>query len=131
MFYMRTALRYVSRYANAIGGVIVAVVALQLAACGSPEERAQRYYEDGMKLLADHQDQKAAVEFRNAIRWKKDLVPAWRGLAQTQENTHNWQGLVPILQEIIDLDSKDEATRTKLTRLLVAGGAIDRALKDS
>ena len=107
----------------------MALVALQLAGCGSPEERAQRYYEDGMKLLADHQDQKAAVEFRNAIRLKKDLVPAWRGLAQTQENIHNWQGLAPILQEILDLDPTDQTTRLKLTRLLVAGGAVDRALR--
>src|SRR5262249_21221771 len=82
-----------------------------------------------MKLLADHQDQKAAVEFRNAIRWKKDLVPAWRGLARTQENIHNWQGLFPILQEIVDLDPNDQTTRLKLTRLLLAGGAVDRALR--
>src|SRR5690242_18695824 len=120
-----TSSRHVSRLATKIGGVIITVVALQLAGCGSPEERAQRYYEDGMKLLADHQDQKAAVEFRNAIRFKKDLVPAWRGLAQAQENSHNWQGLVPILQEIVDLDPKDETTRLKLAKLLVAGGAVD------
>ena len=126
---MRTVSRYLSRYAPKIAGVLMALVALQLAGCGSPEERAQRYYEDGTKLLADHQDQKAAVEFRNAIRLKKDLVPAWRGLAQTQENIHNWQGLAPILQEILDLDPTDQTTRLKLTRLLVAGGAVDRALR--
>src|SRR5438105_1951383 len=123
---MRTLSRYISRHANTIAIVLASVVALQLAGCGSPEERAQQYYENGTKLLADHEDQKAAVEFRNALRLKKDLMPAWRGLAQTQENAHNWQGLVPILQEIIDLDPKDTTTRIKLARFLIVGGAFDR-----
>src|ERR1039457_4622572 len=89
----------------------VALIALQLAGCGSPEERAQSYYESGMKLLADHNNEKAAVEFRNALKLKKDLLPAWRGLAQTEEATHHWEGLVPVLLTILDLDPKDEATR--------------------
>ncbi len=107
----------------------VALVALQLAGCGSPEERAQRYYESGMKLLSAHDDLKAAVEFRNALRLKKDLLPAWRGLAQTAEDTHNWQGLAPVLRSILDLDPKDEATRIKLAKLLLAAGAADQSLK--
>ena len=79
-----------SRYANKIGGVFVTLALLQLAGCGSPEERAQRYYDDGMKLLADHQDQKAAVEFRNALRLKKDLLPAWRGCANGDLDSAIW-----------------------------------------
>ena len=107
----------------------VALIVLQLAGCGSPEERAQSYYESGMKLLADHNNEKAAVEFRNALKLKKDLLPAWRGLAQTEEATHHWEGLVPVLRTILDLDPKDEATRLKLARLLLVGGAVDRSLK--
>ena len=73
---------------------LATVIALQIAGCSSPDVRAQRYYESGMKLLAAHEDAKAAVEFRNAVRLKKDLLPAWRGLAQTEENTHRWADLV-------------------------------------
>ena len=115
--------------ATKISAALAAVLALQLAGCGSPEVRAQRYYEDGMKLLAAHEDAKAAVEFRNALRLKNDLLPAWKGLAQTEEDTHHLEGLVPVLQSILDLDPKDEATRIKLARLLVGGGAPQRALK--
>src|ERR1700733_408136 len=108
---------------------LVALVALLLAGCGSPEVRAQRYYDSGMKLLAAHEDAKAAVEFRNALRLKKDLLPAWRGLAQTVEDTHHWEGLAPLLRTILDLDPKDQATRIKLARLLLAGGAAEQSLK--
>ena len=107
----------------------VALLALQLAACGSPEDRAQRYYESGEKLLAAHEDQKAGVEFRNALKLKKDFLPAWRGLAQTEESAHNWGGLAGVLRAILDLDPNDEATRLKLAKLLVAGGAPDQASK--
>jgi len=83
-------------YSHATKLSIALAAALTLAACGSPEQRAQRYYEDGMKLLAAHEDAKAAVEFRNALRLKNNLLPAWRGLAQTEEDTGHLQGLVPI-----------------------------------
>ena len=61
--------------------------ALSAAGCSSPEERAQSYYDSGMKLLAAHDDQKAAIEFRNAVKLKKDFLPAWRGLAQAEEDS--------------------------------------------
>jgi len=119
---------FISRTAT-IRLVFVALVALQLAGCGSPEDRAQRYYQSGMKYLAAHDDAKAAIEFRNALRLKKDLMPAWRGLAETAEATHDLQHLVSVLREILDLDPKDEATRLKLARLLLAAGDANASLK--
>lgn len=107
----------------------VILFALLLASCGSPEERAQRYYESGMKLLAAHEDQKAGIEFRNALRLRKDLLPAWRGLAQASEATSQWDVVIPVLRTILDLDPKDDTTRLKLARLLVARGAVDESLK--
>jgi cellulose synthase operon protein C len=121
--------RLLCRYPAKIRVAFIVFAALLLSSCGSPEQRAQRYYENGMKLLAAHEDQKAAVEFRNALRLKKDLLPAWRGLAQTEEAAHHWEGVFPILREILDLDPKDEDTRLKLVKLLLASGASDQALK--
>src|SRR5271155_1778731 len=121
-------LRLYYRHAAKIRVASIVLVALQLAACGSPEERAERYYESGQKLLAAHEDAKAAVEFRNALRLKKDLLPAWRGLAPIEEAAHHAEGLSPVLRTILDLDPKDKTTRIKLAGLLLAGGAVDRAL---
>ena len=107
----------------------VVLFALQVAGCGSPESRAKSYYDDGMKLLASKNYQTASIEFRNAVKIKKDMIPAWRGLAETEEATQHWDVLVPVLRTILELDPKDDATRMKLARLLVAGGAMDQALK--
>jgi cellulose synthase operon protein C len=108
---------------------LAALLALGIAGCSSPEVQAQHYYEDGVKLLAAHEDAKAAIEFRNALRLKKDLLPAWRGLAQTEQDSHNWANLAPVLQSILDLDPNDEPTRIKLAKLFLAGGGAKQALK--
>ena len=101
---------------------------MQLACCSSSAERAQGYYDNGVKLLAKHENQKAQIEFKNAIDLKRDMIPAWRGLAQIEEANLHWAALVPILQTIVQLDPHDTKTKLKLARLLLAGGATDRAL---
>ena len=105
------------------------IVALQVCGCGSSADRAQSYYEHGAKLLAAHDNQRAAIEFRNAIKLKKDMLPAWRGLAQIEELNRHWEGLVPILGTIVELDPKDVETKLKLARLQLLSGATDEALK--
>jgi len=122
-------LRLFCQHIPKIRVAFVVLVALQLVACGSPEERAQRYYESGMKLLAAHENYKAAVEFRNALRLKKDLLPAWRGLAETVEATNNLRDLIPVLRSILDLAPKDDVTRLKLAKLLLIEGGANQALK--
>ncbi len=118
-----------NRPSTKIRFALLGLIALQVAACSSAADRAQSYYEHGVKLLAEHDNQKAAIEFRNAIKLKKDLLPAWRGLAQIEELDRHWQGLVPILRTIVELDPKDVETRLKLARLMLLGGATDEALK--
>jgi len=108
---------------------LLVLIALQVSGCSSSADRAQSYYEHGTKLLAEQNYVWAAIEFKNAIKLKKDLVPAWRGLAQTEELNHNWQGLVPILRTIVELDPKDVETKLKLARFMLLGGATDEALK--
>jgi len=100
-----------------------------LAACSSSAERAQSYYEKGMKYLQEHDNQKAEIEFKNAVKYKDDLLPAWRGLAQIDESAHQWQALIPVLKKIVELDGKDVDAKVKLARLMLFGGAADQALK--
>lgn len=109
--------------------VLVIFIALQVLSCSSPEERAQSYYESGVRLLAANDNEKAAVEFLNAVRLNKNLLPAWRGLAKAEEAAQHWERLVPALRMILQIDPKDDAARIKLARIFLAGGAIDQALK--
>jgi tetratricopeptide (TPR) repeat protein len=108
---------------------ILAFVVIQLAGCSSSEQRAQSYYEHGKELLAAHDNQRAEIEFRNAVKYNPKLLPAWRSLADVEEQMHNWRVLVPALRNILELEPDDVATRIKLGRLLLVGGAFDDALK--
>ena len=44
-----------------LGRIALILAALQLAACNSPEDRAQTYYERGMKLVAQEDYVKASL----------------------------------------------------------------------
>jgi cellulose synthase operon protein C len=105
------------------------LLALQVACCSSPEERAESYYKDGVKLLSRHDYQRAAIEFKNAIRLKADLLSAWRGLAQAEALDHHWPEVVQALRAIVQRAPTDTSARVKLARLLLVGGAVEDALK--
>jgi Tfp pilus assembly protein PilF len=87
---------------------------LMAAGCTSDQDKAQTYYERGMKLLSQKDDVKASIEFRNAIQLKKDLVGAWRGLADIEERRKNWQAFAGNLTTIVELDQRDVDSRLKL-----------------
>ena len=38
-----------------------------------------------MKLFSEHDNAKAAIELRNAVRLKRDLIGAWKALAEIDE----------------------------------------------
>lgn len=105
------------------------LAALQFSACGSRQERAENYYKSGMSYLAKHDYAKARVELRNALQLKGDMVQAWRAMSQINEHDKNWAALAGSLRRIVELDPKDIASRTRLARLYLAGGAVDAALK--
>jgi tetratricopeptide (TPR) repeat protein len=114
---------------TAAGLAFAVLLILELTGCGSPEDQAKSYYDHGMQLMAEHDNARAAVEFKNAVKVKKDYIPAWRALAKIAELDRNWAGVVPPLRTVIELDPKDVDDRLKLARLLVLGGASDEALK--
>jgi len=94
-----------------------------------PEKQAQDYYEHGVKL-AEHGDySKAVIELRNAVRLNKNLLPAWRSLAQIEETRQQWADLTRSLQSISSLDPTDVGARIKLAKLLALGGRVYQALE--
>jgi len=111
-----------------IPSALLALAVLLVAGCDSPEDRAQSYYEHGMKLFSEHDNARAAVELRNAVKLKKDMIGAWRALAQIEEINRNWGGVVTALRTVVDLDRNDVAARLNLGRLLLLAGSPDEAL---
>ena len=109
--------------------VCLILCAFQLAACSSREQRAQRYYENGMSYLEKKDYTKARIELRNALQLREDMVVAWRALAKIDEHERNAQSLLASLRRIAELDDKDVAARAQLGRLYIAAGAVKEELK--
>jgi tetratricopeptide (TPR) repeat protein len=101
---------------------------LQIGGCGSPEDRALSYYESGMKLFSAHENAKAALELRNAVRLKRDMIGAWKVLAEIDEASRNWPNLVGDLRAIMDLAPNDVSARLKLGKLLLRAGSSSEAI---
>jgi tetratricopeptide (TPR) repeat protein len=104
------------------------IAALLLSDRGSPQEKAQKYYEHGVALVEKGDYAGASVELKNAVSLKGDLLPAWRSLAQIEETTKNWPHLVTSLKSIVSLDQSDVEARIKLAKLLLLSGAANQAL---
>ena len=98
--------------------VLLLLAVLLVAGCGSKEQRAQSYYERGMKLLAQHDDVKARLEFRNALQLKTNMVGAWRALAEIEERNQNRAPLIDIRRTIVELDPNDVDAKVRLAKLL-------------
>jgi pentatricopeptide repeat protein len=111
-----------------VGRLLMMLPIVLLAGCGSPEQRAQNYYESGMALIAKKDDLKARMDLLQAVKYKSDKVEAWRALAGIDERTGS-NGVFTDLRRIVELDPNDLDARLKLARIMIAGGASDAALK--
>ncbi len=111
--------------------VVLMWAVVQIAGCGSPEERAQNHYERGMQLLAKNDYAKATVEFKNALQLKKDMLGAWRGLAQVEQHNGDWTSVAQILRKVVEIDPKDLDAHLRLARLYVLSNALDEAVKEA
>lgn len=106
---------------------LTCLVAVMIAACSSPEERAQSHYEKGMQQLEAKKYQLAAIEFKSALQLQEEHPGALRGLARIEEERNNWEAVAAILRKLVTLDPKDLDSRLRLVRLLVLHNALDDA----
>lgn len=108
---------------------IVALGALVLAGCSSPEEKAKSYYASGAALLESGDYARASVEFRNALAIKKDYAEAWFGMAQIEEHSQDWSRMVGDLNKVIELDDKHIRAHQSLAKFYLVAGNLPAALK--
>ncbi|MEH2628571.1 tetratricopeptide (TPR) repeat protein [Bradyrhizobium sp. AZCC 1719] len=111
-----------------VRGALALLLVTFLAGCGSPEERAQSYYESGIALIEKKDDLEARKELLKAVKYKSDKVEVWRALAGIDERTKA-SSLFLDLRRIVELDPNDLNARLKLARIMVGGGAAEAALR--
>jgi Tfp pilus assembly protein PilF len=87
-----------------INWIFLALFSLAIAACSSPEERAQAHYASGMELLQSGDFVRAGLEFRNALDFNEKLAAAWMGLATVEEQKQNWPAVTESLERVTELD---------------------------
>src|ERR1700691_5671549 len=97
------------------------------AGCSKPEQRAQGYFERGMASLAKGDDLQARIELTTALKFKGDILEAWRALAGIDERTNSKQALFQDLRSIVQFDPNDLDARLKLASMMVTAGAGDAA----
>jgi Flp pilus assembly protein TadD len=111
-----------------VSRLLVAASVVVLAGCGSPEQRAQEYYQSGMALIEKKDDIAARLELLKAVKYNSDKVEVWRALAGIDERTKD-KALFIDLRRIVELDPNDLEARLRLARMMVNGGAADAALR--
>jgi tetratricopeptide (TPR) repeat protein len=81
-----------------------------------------------MKFIEQHDNALASIQFRNAVKLKKDLLPAWQQLAEIEELNQNYDDLITILRSVVELAPNDNAAKLRLATLLQRAGSFDEAL---
>jgi tetratricopeptide (TPR) repeat protein len=111
--------------------LLILSVALLLAACGSPEQRAAGYLEKAQKLYDDGDFVKARIEAQNAAQLEPKNAKARYILALIAEEEKQFQQMFGHLTVAVDSDPSNVEARLKLGTLYFLGQAWDDAAKQA
>ena len=109
--------------------IFVLLPLVLLAGCGSPEQRSQGYFDQGMALLQKGDDLNARVALTTSLKFNGARVEAWRALKGIDERTKSYASVFQDLRRIVELDPTDIDARVRLARIMAANNASDAALK--
>ena len=110
--------------------LIVVCIAISLAGCSSPEEKAEKYYQKGMALLESNPN-KAKLEFQNALQIKKNMVKAMYGLGLVAERQGDWRAAFGMFNSVIEQQPNHIEALVKSGQIFLAGEQIELALERS
>ena len=101
----------VPNFISWIAALLLFVGLASITACSSAEQRAQNYYDHGEQLLAAGDLDKAALEFRNALKLKDDMVPAMFALGQIAEQKGDFQSAMANYRNVAERDTQPRRRR--------------------
>ena len=104
---------------------------LSLSACGSAEDKANSYFENGMKLLEQEELAKANVEFRNALQIDRKMTKALWGQLLVAEKQGKTIRSYKLLNAVLNNEPEHLQALIKIGRILLIAGQYDKALEKS
>ncbi len=107
--------------------LISACALLALAACDSPEEKAQAYYQNGLQLFEEENFEKADLELRNALQLDPNIADAWYHLALVEEKNGKIRQYAGDLMKTVELDVNHVGAQVRLAKIMLFSGRSDEA----
>jgi len=114
-----------------IFSIVLVMSLLNLSACSSPEDKANKFYENGMQLLEKGELVKANVEFRNALQLNRKMTRAIWGQVLVAEKQGKPRQQYKLLNTVLINEPEHLQALVKLGRLLLLAGQLDKALEKS
>lgn len=109
--------------------VVAALIAFFLAACDDASDRALRHYDRGLSLVENGAPEKAALEFRNALRMDESFVAARFELATLLEHAGDLTGAVANLHAVVETDPAHSKARVRLASAMLMADAPRKAME--
>jgi len=107
--------------------LVSAFLLLALAACDSPEEKAQAYYQNGLQLFEEENFEKANLELRNALQLDPNIPDAWYHLALIEEKNGKIRQYAGDLMKAVELDSNHVGAQVRLAKIMLFSGRAEEA----
>ena len=114
-----------------IFNTVLVLSLLGISASSSPEEKANKFYENGMQLLEKGELVKANVEFRNALQLNRKMTKAIWGQVLVAEKQAKPRQQYKLLNTVLINEPEHLQALVKLGRLLLLAGQLDKALEKS
>lgn len=111
--------------------MVLVISLIGISGCTSSEDKANKFYENGMQLLEKGDLVKANVEFRNALQFNNKMTKAIWGQILIAEKQAKPRQQVKLLKTILIHEPKHLEALVKLGRLLLLAGQLDKALEQS
>lgn len=108
---------------------VLAAMGLMLAACGGAESRKARFIEKGETFQAEHNWEKARLEYRNALQIDPKNMHVRLRAAQVAEKLGDFREAVGLYQSVVQADSANTVARASLAKLYLFGGLQQESSK--
>ena len=105
--------------------VFLAASGLVLAACDSPEERAEKHFQNAIALIEEGDVDRAMVELRNVFELNASHIEARRTMAELHLENGNERNAYRQLATLAELDPTDLESRVKLAEMAFNFGSWD------